>query len=103
MYTVDRIGQTERTAYNNYNTDNSVKDEGTNYIDLDMSVNFYRDATDVNSAPVFVYKFFPNSDSNYEYVAQCANRGLCNNEEGLCECFSGYTGDACQIQASLAV
>jgi hypothetical protein len=103
MYTVNRIGQTERTAYNAYNTGGTEKNEGTNYIDLDMSANFYRIATTALSSPVFVYKFFPNDDSNYEYVAQCANRGLCNNEEGLCECFAGYTGDACQIQASLAV
>merc|ERR1712167_470582 len=103
MYTVDRIGQTERTEYNDYNTDGSVKNEGTNFIDLDMSLNFFRVASTANSAPVFVYKFFPNADSNYEYVAQCSNRGLCNKEEGLCECFAGYTGDACQIQASLAV
>mmetsp|Transcript_14762 Transcript_14762/g.27683 ORF Transcript_14762/g.27683 Transcript_14762/m.27683 type:complete len:721 (-) Transcript_14762:172-2334(-) len=103
MYTVDRIGQTERTEYNSYNTGGSVKNEGTNFIDFDMSLNFFRVATDANNAPVFVYKFFPNTDSNYEYVAQCSNRGLCNKEEGLCECFAGYTGDACQIQASLAV
>jgi hypothetical protein len=102
MYTVNRIGQTERTAQNT----NAVavgKDEGTNFIDLDMSLNYYRDAADSLTAPIFLYKFFPNTDSNYEYVAQCSNRGLCNNEEGLCECFAGYTGDACEIQASLAV
>jgi hypothetical protein len=103
MYTVDRIGQTERTEYNDYNTLGTEKNEGTNFIDLDMSLNFFRVATTANSAPVFVYKFFPNTNSNYEYVAQCSNRGLCNKEEGLCECFAGYTGDACQIQASLAV
>jgi hypothetical protein len=103
MYTVDRIGQTERTEHNDYNALATVKDEGTNYIDLDMSVNFHRDAIQSLSSPFYVYKFFPNPDSNYEYVAQCSNRGLCNNEEGLCECFAGYTGDACQIQASLAV
>lgn len=103
MYTVNRIGQTERTAPNLYNTEGTVKDEGTNYIDMDMSANFYRVATTASSSPVYVYKFFPNENSNYEYVAQCSNRGICNNDEGLCECFSGYTGDACQVQASLAV
>jgi hypothetical protein len=104
MYTVNRIGQKERTVDNTYNTAGTVRDEGTNYIDLDMSANFYRDASPSTlTIPLYVYKFFPNEDSNYEYVAQCANRGLCNNEEGLCECFAGYTGDACQIQASLAV
>lgn len=102
MYTIDRVGQTERTLINT-NGFGFVKNEGTNYIDLDMSLNSYRVASAQNVAPVYVYKFFPNVDSNYEYVAQCSNRGLCNTDEGLCECFAGYTGDACQIQASLAV
>merc|ERR1712167_174399 len=48
MYTVDRIGQTERTEYNDYNTDGSVKNEGTNFIDLDMSLNFFRVASTAN-------------------------------------------------------
>jgi hypothetical protein len=103
MYTVNRIGQTERTQVNDYNQDATVKNEGTNFIDMDMSANFFRNATDSGVMPTYIYKFFPNENSNYEYVAQCSNRGLCNNEEGLCECFGGYTGDACQIQASLAV
>jgi hypothetical protein len=109
MYTVNRIGQKERTENNVHNTFNTKKFEGTNYIDMDMSANYRRDADTVVSgvtrgpAPVYLYKFFPNENSNYEYVAQCSNRGLCNTEEGLCECFAGYTGDACEIQASLAV
>jgi len=50
-----------------------------------------------------VYKFFPASESSYTYVSQCSNRGLCNHDSGLCECFHGYTGDACSDQNSLAV
>jgi hypothetical protein len=107
MYTVNRIGQKERISPNplDAGTGNTavVLTRGQNYIDVDMSLNFWREATSGGAAPVFIYKFFPNENSNYEYVAQCSNRGICNNDEGLCECFAGYTGDACQIQASLAV
>jgi len=33
---------------------------------------------------------------------ECSGRGMCNSEEGICECFSGYTGDACSIQSALS-
>lgn len=50
-----------------------------------------------------VYKFFPSTDSTYEYVAPCSNRGLCNTDTGVCDCFSGYTSDSCHEQNSLAL
>jgi hypothetical protein len=31
----------------------------------------------------------------HPYV-ECANKGICNRETGLCECFIGYDGLACQ-------
>merc|ERR1712054_246836 len=30
---------------------------------------------------------------SYTYVSQCSNRGLCNSDDALCECFKGYTND----------
>jgi hypothetical protein len=54
--------------------------------------------------PMFhVYKFFPATASSYEYVAQCSNRGLCDADSGVCQCFPGYTNDNCDTQSSLAV
>ena len=49
-----------------------------------------------------MYKFFPASKSTYEYVAECSNRGLCDYDVGVCTCFSGYTGDACQEQSLIS-
>lgn len=32
---------------------------------------------------------------------ECSDRGLCNRETGICECFAQYTGDACELQDAL--
>ena len=38
----------------------------------------------------------------YQYVAQCANRGTCDGSTGICKCFKGYSGDNCASQNMLA-
>merc|ERR1711991_372171 len=50
-----------------------------------------------------IYKFTPAPASTYKYVGECANRGTCDRAAGLCNCFAGYSSDACQTQNSLAV
>jgi len=40
-------------------------------------------------------------DGNNEFTT-CANRGLCDYRSGLCSCFTGYTGVACEVQSTLA-
>ena len=73
----------------------------TQMIVSDISTNW---AQDVDGVGVFwIYKFFPHKESTYEYVAECSNRGLCNYFEGTCECFNGYTGEACSLQNAMSV
>merc|ERR1711988_1270486 len=52
---------------------------------------------------VQILKFTPATTGTYTYVSQCSNRGLCNGDDALCECFKGYTNDNCDTQSSLAV
>jgi len=99
LYTVKKIYQSRFTTplvqdgekYNHFN--------GTYIIETDINTNFAA-STDMN---VQVYKFFPASTSTYTYTSQCSNRGICNHETGLCECFKGYTNDDCSAQNSLSL
>ena len=36
------------------------------------------------------------------YVSECAGRGICDRESGVCSCFKGYTNDNCDKQSILA-
>jgi len=42
-----------------------------------------------------------NGDTaRYEESSLCSNQGLCNYEEGVCECLDGATGNACETQST---
>jgi hypothetical protein len=36
-------------------------------------------------------------------ASTCSDRGLCNFETGMCDCFTGYTGIACESQNALHI
>uniref|UniRef100_A0A6V1R2D4 EGF-like domain-containing protein n=1 Tax=Heterosigma akashiwo TaxID=2829 RepID=A0A6V1R2D4_HETAK len=47
--------------------------------------------------PFGIPEQYPNTQDNEgHFYAECSSKGLCNREEGLCECFTGYEGTACQ-------
>jgi len=52
----------------------------------------------VSGAPT-KYPILAKLTTEYQYVDHCAGRGLCNQETGLCECFSGYKTTICDTQA----
>jgi hypothetical protein len=82
-------------------------------ITLDMGVNAMYLADAGKAAPLdsniaTIYKFYPptlatTGTTGYTYVAECSNRGICDSETGICECFSGYTGQACDEMNALAM
>ena len=47
--------------------------------------------------------FTPATTGTFTYASQCSNRGLCNGDDALCECFKGYTNDNCDTQSSCCV
>ena len=51
-----------------------------------------------------VYKFYPPTHTaSYAYAGVCSHRGVCNHENGLCECFGGYTNQNCDTINALAL
>jgi len=78
----------------------------THVITTDLSTNWGVSVggskTDVGAPQFQVYKFFPAPASTYTYVAPCSNRGICEEDTGVCKCFSGYSSDSCHEQASVS-
>ena len=85
LYVVNKVSTISRYTY--------VATRDIPSITLDMSMNVFWDK---NTMQARVYTFYPKS--SYNYVTECANRGLCNSDTGLCQCFLGYYGDNCGIQ-----
>jgi len=122
LYTAERIytGKYQYDANQRFNARSVAQEENpkdkdemhymTHYITADLNSNWAvsvgdnKDKASAAGRPQFhVYKFFPSTSSTYNYVAPCANRGICDGTSGLCKCFPGYTSDNCHEQNSLSV
>ncbi len=128
MYTVTKIGKLSKDGTI---TEPSAANDGTGWksqlnaegyrhiIQLDMGVNtnyVSNSRADTTRAQAdfispdtsaTIYKFYPptlatTGSTGYEYVAECSNRGICDSTTGICQCFSGYTGQDCGTINSLA-
>ena len=51
----------------------------------------------------FAWVDTPDKQGDRHKYAECSNRGICDSETGICECFSGYTGQACDQMNALAM
>lgn len=85
---------------NLYSVDKISSDRGVgSTILLDMGMNAgWSSSSSSNSmgSEARAYQFLPPVDG-YDYVAPCANRGICNAESGQCKCFEGFEGDSCEV------
>merc|ERR1711908_225839 len=103
LYTITKIWKSEETT-----TTSTFEDKFR--ITVDKNINW--DGSVVadpdgdgtkNTGYVQIVKFTPATTGTYTYVSSCSNRGLCNSDDAVCECFKGYTNDNCDTQSSLAV
>lgn len=46
--------------------------------------------------PIVYNTEYVATDQEAHFYAECSNKGLCDRETGLCQCFDGYTGSSCQ-------
>merc|ERR1711966_331686 len=56
----------------------------------------------VTDATIYRISRAANKDTAV-YVSECSGRGLCNDRDGTCTCFKGYSGDDCSSQDALCV
>jgi hypothetical protein len=119
MYTVEKIGKEVKNpnAADQTNLGELHAEAYRQQITLNMGVNAqymkHPDDADETVNTNFpgvlatIYKFHPpalnsTGTTGYNYVGECSNRGICDSDSGVCECFAGYTGQNCGVINSLA-
>jgi hypothetical protein len=94
------LDQTQNTKHHNIYTVDKISVGRTSgfaartEIVVDMGINF------AHLANASAYKFYPPTGASW--AKECSDRGNCNTDTGLCECYTGYTHDDCSVQNTLA-
>ena len=109
IYTVKKIGRDDKNNLKNgvwgWNTKtNSEKMRHQIVLDYGMNARYMYNGgvSDTRDTTAAVFKFYAPSNA-YNYADECSNRGLCDNAQGICQCFAGFTGDACDQINALAL
>ena len=107
LYKIAKIWTKEKMNPNTTDIPNPKHPIARHEIVLDYNTNFRFTYTGASDALVGrAFKFYPPTDKvdgGYRYFKPCAGRGVCNTDNGLCECFAGYQGDDCTCQWAMAV
>lgn len=70
--------------------------------DKSFNTNFHLSTlTALADSSAAVFKFYPPTNK-YAYAGECSNRGICDTDNGLCNCFNGFTNDNCDTIDALA-
>jgi hypothetical protein len=128
MYQIDRLNRAEKNFANDYTdfdidavdvlakqivNDNKIRTTIT--LDKSTNTNMHYHGEGPNAGDRFanniitdtsarVYKFYPPAHTaSYAYAGVCSHRGVCNHDNGMCECFGGYTNQNCDTINALAL
>lgn len=109
MYKIAKIWNKPAISPNSSTIQNSLFDIARRQIVLDYSMNAkftYDNGSDTGrDFFAYAYKFHAPTTVNYGtlYASACSGRGICNTDNGLCECFAGYSDDDCSCLNALSV